>query len=223
LRPGKQRPRTNIPDGWPSTQCSSKSWNLQQKTHIISLLAPISDRIISLSKLPSLKARLRASYREAAKARLKARVVFHQRALGLDRFICHLAKRLNLSTLAGEVSKASRFGTRWNLSMRTQIIITLAAFNMGCHKTNKGKCFRCPDISYKTLVRGSDKETGAALNKQMKKCLNMKNIPGTGGAMWQPKNAVPTCSLRRGFDVGSGCECHPNGPAQKMFEAQVLI
>merc|ERR1712166_535633 len=77
---------------------------------------------------------------------------FHQRALGLDRFICHLAKRLNLSTLAGEVSKASRFGTRWNLSMRTQIIITLAAFNMGCHKTNK------------------------ALNKQMKKCLNMKNI-----------------------------------------------
>ena len=92
-----------------------------------------------------------------------------------------------------------------------------------CHKTNIGKCFRCPDISYKTLIRGSDYDTGRALNKLVKKCLKMKNIPGTGRAMWQPKNAVPTCSLRRGFDVGSGCECHPNGPGQKMFEAQVLI
>ena len=99
-----------------------------------------------------------------------------------------------------------------------------------CHKTNRGKCFRCPDISYKSILNyrrrsgsGSDHATGRALNKLVKKCLNMKNIPGTGRAMWQPKYAVPTCSLRRGLDVGSGCECHPNGPGQRMFEAQVLV
>ena len=89
-----------------------------------------------------------------------------------------------------------------------------------CFKSTRGKCFRCRDVSYKSIQRGSDKASGAELNKQMQKCLSLKNVPGTQGAMWEPIAAVPTCAL--GSD-DSGCQCHPQSPEHKMFTAQILI